>query len=323
MSERERRFEDLLNDAHAGRGGDGRVAPDADLADLVGMARALHDVSVPEAPAAKGRVWARLEAELDADAPAEYPSRGSSVSQPATAGVGPAPVAARSHRLIWAVAAAVLLVCGVFGWGAGRAAAAALPDDPLYGVKLAQEWVALETATSDGRRGVVYTVLADHRLTEAAAEADRGSTPLVARLLAEYDIDLRQAISISAEMAARGEDNSQVLAAVASELARAVRIQNAAAVHGEDGFARSLGQSLQDNLQVIQSHQLKLPHSNNPGDQHAHPGGTPTPAPGSGGHGNPGHGNQTPTPGTDQPPGPPNPTPTPHGGGIGPGGHGP
>jgi Domain of unknown function (DUF5667) len=318
MSERERLLERCLAELDAGRLTIDQcvrqfAANDPDLAHLLRTIWSARAVTTSAAREAKARVRARLLEEMDADGAAQ-PIR--SAPSPVADGVrGPSRprsvrAGMRPGRALAAIAAAALLAFGLAGWGAGRVAAAALPGDPLYGVKRAQEWVAYTTAPSDERRGVVLAATADHRLSEAASESVLGHQQLASSLVAEFDGDMRQAIALSAAMAAHGENNRMVLAAVASELARAVQIQQEAAGHGRSGFAQHLGASLNADNRVIQDKQLQLPDiSNQDGKQEK-----PTQVPGADGRGPRGHPTVTPTP--------PAPGTTPSGGGKGQGGGG-
>jgi hypothetical protein len=313
MTERERLFEWCVDEINAGRLTFEQCVrryadADPELVALLRTVRATRTVALHESQAAQARVRARVMAGLDQASPRETPAR----PAPGVAlGAAPRParpaLASPPARRQWvaarvaAIAAAVLLACGALGWGAGVAAAAALPGQPLYVVKRAQEWVALRSAWSDERRGVVLVSIADHRLAEATAEADQGSAAVARDLTSEYDRDIQEAIGLSVAMAATGQDNRVVLEMLATELARARILQARASSHGEQLFAQSLGSAVAAETQAIDHNDLKLPNGTAPG----RPDGVPTESPESG----------TPQPINHGPP--PRATPSPHGGGNG------
>lgn len=80
----------------------------------------------------------------------------------------PAPYIVRS------VAIAAIIVCS--GMGATLASADALPDDPLYQVKIASETVRLALAGTNEDRAAVELTIAEHRLVEAESLASSGRT---------------------------------------------------------------------------------------------------------------------------------------------------
>lgn len=79
----------------------------------------------------------------------------------------------------WAVALATVLICVLTGAGTVAASADALPDQPLYQVKLATEQVKVAFAVSDEKKAEVYSQLAETRAMEIAAMAQQGKTELV------------------------------------------------------------------------------------------------------------------------------------------------
>ena len=78
----------------------------------------------------------------------------------------PAPVLVR--------AGAVLLILASVVVATGVAAADSLPDEPLYGVKLATEQARLAFAATPEDRATVELSIAEHRLTEAVLLAEEG-----------------------------------------------------------------------------------------------------------------------------------------------------
>jgi outer membrane biosynthesis protein TonB len=85
-----------------------------------------------------------------------------------------------SLRRIWVPALAGLMIFILLG-GVGTAAASgtALPDQPLYGVKLATEQVRLAFSFSDVDKAEVNTQIAETRAQEIAAMAELGKTEYV------------------------------------------------------------------------------------------------------------------------------------------------
>lgn len=79
----------------------------------------------------------------------------------------------------WAVALTTVLICVLTGAGTVAASADALPDQPLYQVKLAAEQVKVAFAVSDEKKAEVYSQLAETRAMEIAAMAQQGKTELV------------------------------------------------------------------------------------------------------------------------------------------------
>jgi hypothetical protein len=157
------------------------------------------------------------------------------------------------------LAAAILLVCGLLGWQLSQAAAAALPESPLYGLKRLDERVALATAWSDQRRGLVLASIADHRLAELLAEASQQHTPVLRSLAVDLDSTMRELIALTANMAARHEDTRSVAQALVDELdAQATALAAARQSHSV-ALAAVLNVTVQSEAHAIQAYQLSLP----------------------------------------------------------------
>jgi Domain of unknown function (DUF5667) len=268
---------------------------DPELADALSLADALRRVIPADTRPAQARVRARL---LDSIAREREGDKAPILPMPSQRRPAlPAPPVGmrrpRSLRIrVAAFAAAVLLACSTAGWAASDAAAAAVPGDPLYGVKRAQETLALATAFSDERRGEVLAVVADHRLAEATTEADRGQERLATDLASEFNGDLQQVIALSATMQAKGEDYRPVVAALAEALARAGQAQQYAAGHGQSDLAQALGADITSAQGTIADKHIKLPDVGPPSG----PGTRPDETPGRDQHPTPDHGVKTPTP---------------------------
>jgi hypothetical protein len=76
----------------------------------------------------------------------------------------------------WSAAMAVILLVLVSGTGVVTAANYAMPDNPLYSVKLASESVQLAFTPSDTGKAKLYADLNDRRVAEVIDMADKGNT---------------------------------------------------------------------------------------------------------------------------------------------------
>ncbi len=81
-----------------------------------------------------------------------------------------------SWQRAWAVALTAILVVLLTGGGTVAASADALPDQPLYPVKLATEQVKLAFAFSDTSKAELHAQLAETRAQEIEAMANQGKT---------------------------------------------------------------------------------------------------------------------------------------------------
>jgi hypothetical protein len=81
-----------------------------------------------------------------------------------------------SWRQSWAVAVAAVLVLLLAGGSTAAASSNALPDEPLYPVKLATEQVRLTFAVTDAQKAQVQTQLAETRAVEVETMANEGKT---------------------------------------------------------------------------------------------------------------------------------------------------
>ncbi|HLJ81093.1 MAG TPA: DUF5667 domain-containing protein, partial [Ktedonobacterales bacterium] len=169
----------------------------------------------------------------------------------------------RLRRLAWAVlaAAAILLIGCVTGWQVSNAATFALPGSPLYGLKLAEEHLALNTSWSDQRRGEVLATIADHRLTELRVEAVQHNNPLVQSLAAQFDGTMRQLISLTATMSEKHENTTVVAAGLAHELSVEYSTLRAAQESGDVVLAQALTVTAQSETTAIQNSHINLPPS--------------------------------------------------------------
>lgn len=116
----------------------------------------------------------------------------------------PAPVLVRAL-------ATVALVAGLLG-GATVASADTLPDDPLYGLKLAGEQLRLAVAVSPQDRAAVQLSIAQHRLEESERLAAEGRADEAIIATAGYGSSLADA---AAELASVEADDPRTAALVA------------------------------------------------------------------------------------------------------------
>jgi hypothetical protein len=81
-----------------------------------------------------------------------------------------------SWRQGWAVAIASVLILLLTGVGTAAASSNALPDEPLYPVKLATEQVRLTLAVTDAQKAQVHIQLVETRAVEVEVMANEGKT---------------------------------------------------------------------------------------------------------------------------------------------------
>jgi len=81
-----------------------------------------------------------------------------------------------SWRQSWSVAVAAVLILVLTGGSTVIASSNALPDEPLYPVKLATEDMRLAFAVSDTQKAQIHTQLAETRAVEVETMADQGKT---------------------------------------------------------------------------------------------------------------------------------------------------
>jgi hypothetical protein len=85
-----------------------------------------------------------------------------------------------SWRQSWSVAVAAVLIIVLTGSSTVIASSNAMPDEPLYPVKLATEDMRLAVAVSDTQKAQVHTQLAETRAVEVETMADQGKTEYAA-----------------------------------------------------------------------------------------------------------------------------------------------
>lgn len=155
--------------------------------------------------------------------------------------------------------AALLLVVFSSLAGASAASAQALPESPLYAVKRGDEAVLLALSWNDVSKGQTLTMIANHRLSEASAEADLHRLNEARTLLGEFDTTFGQLIDLGAHAQSTHEDNMTLARAIQTTLETEQSIAQHADTHGEKTFAQAATASAHSAVAHIQSVGLKLP----------------------------------------------------------------
>jgi len=267
------------------------LADRPEIADLLRAAVALRAVTPApaESRAAHLRVGQLLTRELAAGPVRPSATTSAGFAEPRR----PRIVRDDSRAAHWArwwmlASAAVLLIGLLVGMGASTAAASALPGSPLYGLKRGEEALALRTAWSDERKGLVLLTIASHRLDEVRRLAGRNDAEAL-RLTSELDATIHEAIRLVVVMNAKGEDSGRIALGLAHTLDMESETQRAAQASGQPDLARALQNATDGEQQAIHDQHVVLPDTKQQREQ-------PTPAatdPAGRGGGKP---NATPTP---------------------------
>jgi hypothetical protein len=129
--------------------------------------------------------------------------------QAAAAPQSPRPVPATRRPLWQSLAwrlAAVLVALSLLGGGVALASSDSLPDQPLYGVKLAAERLQVALAPAAEIRFEILLRQADRRLAEATAMALAGKYERGFAAMVAYDLILRDMARAVNQAQARGRD---------------------------------------------------------------------------------------------------------------------
>lgn len=199
------------------------------------------------------------------------------------------------------VGSLLLLACCALA-GVSAAAAHALPESPLYAVKRAEETTLLAISWGDSSRGQTLNMIANHRLGEAATEADLNRLPEARSLLSQFDSTFTELVALTRHAQALHEDTSALTSGIQATVASEQSIGATASAHGETSFATAVSTSAQSAMTQMQAAGIGV--SNNPNHGHDHNGND------NHGNGN-GNGNASATPGLTPTP---KPTHAPHGG---------
>jgi hypothetical protein len=146
------------------------------------MLRTTYDVkrrAYPIQPRPEFKYWARVRLQGVQDYSSRHP-------------VQPKPSPFNLRRNL-AISMAALLVFVIASSGTVAASSGAMPDEPLYGVKLAVEQAQVTFALSDVDRAEVYAHLAEKRAGEIVAMARQGKIDQMATATTKLDYQLEQA----------------------------------------------------------------------------------------------------------------------------------
>lgn len=168
-----------------------------------------------------------------------------------------------------AMVAMALLTLG-FGLlaGASVASAHALPESPFYGVKRAEESTLLALSWTDDSKGATLTMIANHRITEAGAEADLRRSAEARTLLGEFDTAFAQLIDLTAQAGSKHEDTTTLARAVQTTLETEQTIATQAETHGHATFAQAAKASAQAAAAHIQQAGIVLPDASGKNNSH-------------------------------------------------------
>ena len=213
------------------------------------------------------------------------------------------------------VGALLLLACCALA-GISAAAARALPESPLYAVKRAEETTLLTMSWGDSSRGQSLNLIANHRLGEAATEADLHRLPEARSLLSQFDSAFTELIALTRHAQALHEDTSALTSGIQATVASEQSIGATANALGEASFATVVTSSAQSAMTQMQAAGIGVSANPNQGHDHQGNGNGHSNGTGNGngngyGHGN---GNGSGTPGLTPTP---KPTHAPHGNGNG------
>jgi Domain of unknown function (DUF5667) len=128
----------------------------------------------------------------------------------------------RRHLRWWQLAAASLVVLSLVVYGFTTAAAESLPGQPLYGIKRATEFVALERVRDDAGRALVLVDQAGIRLDECSQLVHAGQTDAAMLAAEQYVATLREATALilAARPAPDQQARDQFALAVGGQQAR-------------------------------------------------------------------------------------------------------
>lgn len=162
------------------------------------------------------------------------------------------------HRRTAAACAAAFILAMLAGWTTSAAAATAMPYDSLYGLKRAEERVALATAWSPERQATVLDGMARARLAEAQATAARKDDAMAARLIGECDSAVRDLIALAAQHDVAGPSRRAIAASVAGILDDEHAALLAAQARGDAQVAAALDEATSAQATRIQAAGLPI-----------------------------------------------------------------
>ena len=157
-------------------------------AELDSMLRTAFDIkrkAFPVQPRPEFKYWARIRMQN-----VQYYSAPEPIEEK---------VSASNLRRNLAFSLAALLVFLIASSGTAAASSQAMPDEPLYGVKMAVEQTQLTLTTSEIDKATLYAQLAEKRAQEIAVMADKGKTDQVIATTAKLNYQLDQADALLAK----------------------------------------------------------------------------------------------------------------------------
>ncbi|MGD0856227.1 MAG: DUF5667 domain-containing protein [Dehalococcoidia bacterium] len=166
-------------------------------AELDFMLRTAFDVkrkAFPVQPRPEFRYWSRIRMQGIQDA--DY-------KQPASSKIN-----TYNIRRNLAISMAAILVFVLASSGTAAASSDAMPDQPLYEVKLAVEQVELTLTPSDTAKAELYANLAEKRAQEIATMASKGNTEKVLSTTTKMYYQLDQAEQLLANLEANSKEGS-------------------------------------------------------------------------------------------------------------------
>ena len=164
-------------------------------AELDSMLRTAFDVkrkAFPVQPRPEFKYWSRVRMQGIQQAVSPQPASRAVISY--------------NMRRNLAISLAAILVFVLASSGAAAASSDAMPDQPLYPVKLAVEQVALTLTPSDFAKAELYANMAEKRAGEIAVMASQGKTDKVLSTTAKMYDQLDQAEQLLANIEASGNE---------------------------------------------------------------------------------------------------------------------
>jgi hypothetical protein len=173
----------------------------------------------------------------------------------------------------WAFALTAVLVILLTGAGTAAASSDALPDEPLYPVKLATEQVRLAFTFSDANEAKLHAQLAENRALEIAAMARQGNTEQVDMVTERLAGHLEEA-NYAVQKVEKTGGGAPQLAVTPQEAARApelVAVPDSEETEGGNAqeLKRFIEASASKNLAVLQDALEQAPEQTKPALQRA------------------------------------------------------
>ncbi|HKW21486.1 MAG TPA: DUF5667 domain-containing protein [Ktedonobacterales bacterium] len=166
----------------------------------------------------------------------------------------------RQHRqLQLALCAAILALTFVGYWILSAAAATALPESPLYGIKQIGEATRLQLAWSNQQRGNALAQIAAHRLEEAQAEATQNHTHQALALMAECDNATHQLIVLAITMRQQHQDDTSVVNALRTTIQAEYTALGRAHSKGQPALAQALTTNITGQQHALSASNVVIP----------------------------------------------------------------